>query len=499
MKILLVPLDDRPCNLYFPKILPYKKEEVLITPKNIMGNKKRSAKIDELKLWIKENIIDCDYLIISLDTLIYGGLIPSRLHHRPLEELIFNLDYIKEIKELNPKLKIYGFLTIMRTPNSNFNGEEPTYYAKYGKMIFRIGQLLNKQKINIITEVENKELITLKKKVPEKVINDYIDRRIINMKVLHHAFDMYVAGVFDYFYIPQDDSSPFGFTRIDQMEIKEYMKDKGVLLFPGADEVGMVMIARAINDYYQVSPKVYVHYASSMGAYVVPSFEDRMIDLTINSQITSIGGVRVETVLDADIVLMVNIGSAMIYFPTAEERIIPYDINRNLSEFISFLKYAKSLGKLVGLADVADPVYSDLELVNLLNIHHLLLEIDGYAGWNTASNTIGTVLAETSILNITKNKKANKKFLIHRYFDDVGYCSHARTWTDINAALARGYNEGKLDGKNGTCVAMARCELMDYMEKMYPEVSQYVRDIKVSSPWNRTFEMQFNIKYKNIK
>ncbi|MBO7086004.1 MAG: DUF4127 family protein, partial [Bacilli bacterium] len=462
-------------------------------------NKKRSAKINELKLWIKENIIDCDYLIISLDTLIYGGLIPSRLHHSSLEELIFNLDYIKEIKELNPKLKIYVFLTIMRTPNSNFNGEEPTYYAKYGKMIFRIGQLLNKQKINIITEAENKELITLKKKVPSKVINDYIDRRIINMKVLRHAYDMYVEGVFDYFYIPQDDSSPFGFTRIDQMEIKEYMKDKDVLLFPGADEVGMVMITRAINDYYQVSPKVYVHYASSMGAYVVPSFEDRMIDLTINSQITSIGGIRVESVTGADIVLMVNIGSAMIYFPTAEERIIPYDINRNLSEFISFLKYAKSLGKIVGVADVADPVYSDLELVNLLNIHHLLLEIDGYAGWNTASNTVGTVLAETSILNISKNKKANKKFLIHRYYDDVGYCSHARGWTDVNAALARGYSEGKLDGKNGTCVAMARGELMDYMEKMYPDVSKYVKDIKVSSPWNRTFEMQFNIKYKNIK
>ena len=157
MKILLVPLDDRPCNLYFPKILPYKDEEVLITPKSIMGNKKKSAKINELKLWIKENIIDCNYLVISLDTLIYGGLIPSRLHHTSLEELIFNLDFVKEIKTLNPKLKIFAYLTIMRTPNSNFNGEEPTYYAKYGKKIFRLGQLLNKQKLNIINETENNE------------------------------------------------------------------------------------------------------------------------------------------------------------------------------------------------------------------------------------------------------------------------------------------------------------------------------------------------------
>ena len=101
MKILLVPLDDRPCNLYFPKILPYSNQEVLITPKSIMGNKKKSAKIDKLKIWIKTNLSDCDYLVISLDTLIYGGLIPSRIHHTPLEELIFNLDFVKEIKTIN--------------------------------------------------------------------------------------------------------------------------------------------------------------------------------------------------------------------------------------------------------------------------------------------------------------------------------------------------------------------------------------------------------------
>ena len=498
MKILLVPLDDRPCNLYFPKILPYKHEDVLITPKSIMGNKKKNAKINELKIWIKNNLFDCDYLVISLDTLIYGGLIPSRLHHTPLEELIFNLDFLKDIKRENPKLKIFAYLTIMRTPNSNFNGEEPTYYAKYGKMIFRLGQLLNKEKINILTELEKDELLTLDKKIPKSVKSDYINRRKINMQVLHHAYDMYTEGFFDYFYIPQDDSNPLGFTRLDQMEAKEYMQ-KEVLLFPGADEVGMVMIARAINDYYQVKPKVYVHYASSVGAFVIPCFEDRMIDATINCQIASIGGLRCPSLKDADIVLLVNIGSEMLYMPDENTRIIPYDINRNLAELISFLKHAKGQGKLVGIADVADPVFSDLELIKLLDKQNLLLEIDGYAGWNTASNCLGTVLAEMAVLNVSKNKVANKKFLIHRYYDDVGYCSHARGWTDVNAALARGYSEGKLDGKKGTCVAMAKEELVRYMKQNFDSVARYVKDIKVSSPWNRTFEMQFDIKYKKIR
>lgn len=499
MKVILVPLDDRPCNYYFPKILPNTKYDLVVTPKHIMGNIKRCAKINALKLWLKENAINSDYLVIALDTLIYGGLIPSRLHGKTLEELIFNLDFLKEIKEINRNLKIYAFITIMRTPNTNFNSEEPLYYSKYGKNIFRYGILNNKKEINIITELENEELNSLQKLIPSKVLSDYINRRKINLEVTKHANDLYKEGLFSYFYIPQDDSSPYGFTRLDQIRLKDYVStNKKVNVFPGADEVGMVMLGRALNDYYKVKPKVYVYYTSVKGEFVVPSFEDRMIDITINMQIISLGGIRVYSLKECDLVLAINIGSAMLYFPKDEERIIPYDIDRNLSELISFIKYAKSLGKLVGIGDVAVPTGADLELIGLLKKEKMLLDIDGYASWNTASNTIGTVLSELAHLFISHDKKKNYKFLIHRYYDDVAYCSSVRTWTDINAALARGLTEAKLDGKKGVATQMARQELTCYMNQNYPEISRYVKDIIVSSPWNRTFEMQFTIKYKRF-
>ena len=185
----------------------------------------------------------------------------------------------------------------------------------------------------------------------------------------------------------------------------------------------------------------------------------------------------------------------MLYFPNEKERIIPYDIERNLSDFISFIKYVKESGKNVGICDVAIPTGADLELIKLLQHENMLLDIDSYASWNTASNTVGTVLANLSIYEITKSKLQNIKFLIHRYYDDLGYCSYARTWTDINAALARGFTEAKLDGKDASVTKMTREELMRYMKEEFPEVSKYVSDVYVTSPWNRTFEMQFDITY----
>ena len=192
MRVILVPLDDRPCNIQFPSLLPYRNIDLCITPRSIMGNMKKSADISALKSWLLSNITNSDYLIISLDTLIYGGLIPSRLHHKKLEELIDNLNFIKELKTLKPTLKIYSYLTIMRTPNSNYDSEEPKYYSTYGKKIFRLGVLRNKEKLNIITKEEKEELLIISNDIPKRIISDYTKRRKTNLKVLLQAYNLYL-------------------------------------------------------------------------------------------------------------------------------------------------------------------------------------------------------------------------------------------------------------------------------------------------------------------
>lgn len=494
-------LDDRPCNYNFPSYLPKGQYNLINLDVSSMGNIKSPANFAKLDEFLLSNAKDMDYLVISLDTLIYGGLIPSRLHHLDAETLIKRLNVLKKIRGEYPNLKIFAFSTIMRCPNTNFDSEEPEYFATYGKKIFSYGRLTHLHKINPENEEINQELAVISKEIPTEVIEDFTSRRKVNLEVLKYVIDLYKEKYFDFFIIPQDDSAPYGFTSMDQAQVRTYLKEKGllndVLIYPGADEVGMNLIARCYADYKKIKPNIYTYFTSCKGPFVIPCYEDRIIDSTLSSQIIVSGANRVYSLSEADIVLCINIGGNMLPMDASPvDRVIPYDIERNLPELMKYIRYAKSLGKIVSIADVAYPSGSDLELIKLLQKENLLLEIDNYASWNTSSNTIGTCTAASVLYFFGKDKKSNLEFLIHRYYDDLGYCTYARTWCDINAALARGYCEAVLDGVKGTCTEMTKKELMRYMLENYPEVAKYVTNVDVSSPWNRSFEMDFKITYR---
>ncbi len=499
-KILMIPLDERPCNYRFPQIMPKADFELIMPPIGMMGLKKRPADTARLAAWVRENAQNADILILSMDTLVYGGLIPSRLHFESKETLCARADLVREMKERFPALKIYAFQTIMRCPRFSNGDEEPDYYWTYGADIHRYGGYTHKEQLGILTEEERTDFDRIKWELPAEALADYIGRRAVNLEVLLHTLSLVEDGYIDGFIVPQDDSAPYGFTSLDQQKVRKYLKEHGLQLkvpvYPAADDTGMTMLARAVNESRGTMPAVYVYYASARGPFVVPSFEDRTIDATVKCQIRAAGCRRVYSLEECDIVLAVNIGSEMYYEGTFEQLTVAYDVERSLPEYIDYIKYALGKGKLVAVADVAFPTHNDLELAELLRDEGLLLKIHGYAGWNTSSNTLGTVICEASLYLAGHDDEGNRYFLLHRYYDDVGYCSHSRTWIDVNVVEQNGCTVFELDGEKGKCVQAAKGELLRYMAENYPELSDMVADIEVTSPWNRTFEMDFVLKLK---
>jgi len=489
MKVLYLPLDERPCNYVFPTTLPTNNLELIIPPYEILGLKKTKANIDKLQEFVLDNIKNVDYVIASLDLLIYGGLIPSRLHHSSQSELIKKADFIFTLKNINPKVKIYSFLSIMRCPFYSISSEEPDYYKDFGKEIHNYGKLTHKKKLNIISDDELIELNRLESFIPSEVINDFTSRRKTNLSVLKHVLDNY--SYFDYFFIPQDDSAPYGFTSIDQEEIKKYVKENNSTInsYPSADEIGMVLLSRVINDYYHLNPKVYVLYCSPLGKDVIPNFEDRKVDITINSQLISANTTRVDSISEADIILAINIKDNMKYLE---------DISQNDVDLNNFInKISNNVdSKVVGICDVASPTGTDFVLFNKLYDLDLLFKIKAYASWNTSSNTIGTVLAASICHFIFKDDNKTRRFNIARYYDDVGYCSYCRTKLDLYA-LSIGYKEELLDGQDGICTKKASELVFNYMLDTYPNIAKYVNGLKMTSIWNRSFEMDFIIDFKN--
>jgi hypothetical protein len=338
-------------------------------------------------------------------------------------------------------------------------------------------------------------------RIDKSALNDFIDRRITNLSVLMYTLNYVKQGLIDFFIVPQDDAAVYGFTSLDQIKVRSFIKENTlhckITMYPSADDTGMTLLARAVNEIQKKQPKIYVGYASSKGGLVVPSFEDRIIDETIKFQIISAGCQRVYSMAECDIFLAVNIGSAML---NADESgfITAYDIERNLAEFITQIKYAKKLKKIIGVADVAHANGGDEELVSLLENENLLFEINAYAGWNTSSNTIGTVICQSVLYFTGKDEQGNKNFLLHRYLEDLGYCTHTRKYITENYLPSLGLNYFNAGGKTGKVSDIVKKELLKYFTEMYPEIASHIEDLTIKMPWTRMFEVDIKAKSKGF-
>ncbi len=494
-KIVMLPLDERPCNFDYPGMMPKTKYDLVLPPKEIMGNKKLAGDTEKIAQWLIDNTKDADAAIVALDTLIYGGIVPSRLHHNSTAELLEKASVLKKIKENNPNIKIYAFQLIMRCPTYSSDAEEPDYYEICGAEIFLSGKYAHLEALGKLTKADKKDYKRVKKAIKKEYIEDFVARRAVNLEVLMHNLKFILDGTVDYFIVPQDDSNPYGFTAMDQLKVREFLKANSLHLktamYPSADDTGLILLTRAVAKLSDVTPKIYVKYASSKGGNTIPNYEDRMVDETIKYHIMAADGVRVYSLPEADIVLAVNIGTDMTEKFDAPEFVTAYDIQRNLGEFVSYIKYAKEQGKTVAIADIAYPNRGDAELTKLLYSENLMLDVDAYAGWNTSSNTMGTTLCQAVLYMIGKDYNGNKSFLLHRYYEDIGYMAYARQYVTENILPSLGYNYYFV-GEDVNEIVKETIE--KYMSENYPELAKCVEEISVNQPWKRMFETDVKLK-----
>lgn len=493
MKSLLLPLDERPCNLYFPQLLAATSDSLnLIVPeKKMLGDKRKGADLTEIRSFLM-NHTDVDAMVISMDMLLYGGLLPSRIHHASMEELKKRLDVIREVKKANPELRIYAFQCIMRCPQYNSGEEEPEYYEQYGYRIFRSAYLKDKKKRTGISDAEEKELSEIS--VPAEILSDYEHRREINRNMNLETLKLLKEGVIDFLVIPQDDSAPYGYTAMDQKKVlaeihAEHLEYR-TMVYPGADEVGMSLLARAYNAYYHRKPLIYPFYASVLGPQIVPLYEDRPMLESMKSHIRVTGGQMVLSPEQATHIVAVNSPGKVMQESFDAEKDITYTSYRNLPAFVDEIRYYVEQGKKVGLCDSAFANGGDLELIHALDHEDLLDRLYGYAGWNTNCNTTGTVL---SLLEISE--KCPVENTIYRIIEDVFYQADVRMDTvnhDLKE-LGLGYYDFK-DQQEEVEKRIAH-KLMKRYNTLSLAAKYPVDEIRVLMPWRRMFEIGMQIRF----
>ena len=498
-KILHIPLDERPCNYEFPKqIFQGGEWEILTLPFSYLGLKKKPAQIEKIQQWVLNNYQSAYGIVISIDMLLYGGIVPSRIHYFSFEELKERLNILKLIKSKRPDFKIYAYNLVMRCPQYNDDDEEPSYYQNYGLNIFRHKYIEHKKSLNIATneELEEEKQIF----IPEEFVLDYETRRMTNLQVVLEVINLVKENIIDFLIIPQDDSAPYGYTALDQAQVAKKVNDNKlffkILTYPGADEVSNTLFARLLNEYYNKRPLVYLFYPAEKAKTVIPCAEDRYLDISAKYQILAAGCLFTPSLKDADLIFAINAPSkTMISSQFRESSDDGYSVNRNLLDFINFIDYCINvLNKPVCIGDVGYCNGGDLALITLIEQKKMYLKLAGYASWNIPCNSLGTALPMGIRYLYPHDQQLFNNFLIHRFVEDVGYCTLARKilreqYCNDEFSI---YDTKQMRGKFSK---LAKKIIIEQVNKYMPTLKDKYKILDAYMPWIRTYEIGLKVIY----
>src|SRR5690606_18150824 len=106
-----------------------------------------------------------------------------------------------------------------------------------------------------------------------------------------------------------DDATPEGLHVIDRSRLQEDIKKFGlkdkVVIQPGADEVAMLLLTRALNKEHKQETAVKVIYCSVEKSETVMPFEDIPLKQTVSRHIISAGANEVDNEAKADVLFYV--------------------------------------------------------------------------------------------------------------------------------------------------------------------------------------------------
>ncbi|WP_413377421.1 DUF4127 family protein [Alkalihalobacillus sp. 1P02AB] len=514
-KVIYVPLDERPCNYDYPQTLAAMTDlEMLLPSRGMLGDMKKPAQTKSIVNWLKSIATEAKYAIVSIDMLLYGGIVPSRLHNHSVEECLARLHSLKELKKLNPSLQIFAYDLIMRVPAYSSSEEEPDYYEQYGAEIHRLGWLSDKREQLLATDGENTELDELKKDIPDHILNDYFKRRNQNAQLTKKVLEMVELEEIDYLIIPLDDNAEYGFSAMEQRQLtyeieKRNIADR-VAVYPGADEIACTLFARVFCEANLYTPEIALRYSSINGPFVIPRYEDRSLGESIKSHITAAGGVIIHNEKENDFLLMVH--SPADTPKTMAESSFSYDKRHrsyfsevNNREFIQVMKHFVAKGVRVALADVAICNGADHSLLKQVKKQGMLESLIAYAGWNTNGNTMGTVVAHAIISSYYRTNPINKPveyerndrtFFYSRLVEDWGYQSVVRKYVSYEVLPTLGLTPRFLEEQVVDITSLVEKELNEFIEEYLSDLSEgYIQLKNVYLPWRRMFEIGFSLNY----
>lgn len=445
MEIGFLPIDNRPVCYTLPKLIAGMDKNInfYIPERKYFGDLIKTADIEKLFDWL-ENLENPDAIILSLDTIAYGGLIPSRRSNDTFDEIKSRIEKLKQILE-KKQAKVYAFSSIMRISNNNCNEEEKEYWSKWGKRIFDYSYQTHK--LGCESCISNT--------IPSEILDDYIATRKRNFEINKIYLEWQKEGLFDCLIFSKDDCAEYGFN----VQEAKFLEKEGATVKTGADEIPLSLLSRAIEGSLKICPI----FAEPQQTHLISNYEDISVENSVKNQI-ELAGCEVADENVADLILYVN------------------NFKNNQGEIVmkigtqGFSKTFTPPQKPYMIADVRFANGADNNFIRELFKNDLTKEnFYGYSGWNTTANTLGSLICAAKMKFFAKNFDKNNflKLQMTRLLDDWAYQSNVRQTvrnTDLNIL--------KKEMKN--------------FENIVKNVLNIKTEIGYKFPWNRLFEVEID-------
>jgi hypothetical protein len=487
--IAFLPMDDRPVTAQLPVMLGrIAGVTVEGAPHELLGRFLEAGRSDALIAWLNHEAARpaTRAFVISTDMLAYGGLIASRVPGPSYADAYSRLRELSHLRTRRPEAWIGAFGTIMRLAPTGIPAGTP-FFAPYPVWLY-LQEYANLHDPLLPSEVARAQhLETL---IGSATLDAYLATRARDLAIDRLLLKLTANGTIDRLVLGQDDAGPVGLHVPDvallQSELAAANLQDRASIEPGADELGMALVANAIARAAGWTPRIAVHYSTPEGALYQDPIEYAPISTAIDGLIRVCGGVRDDET--PDIALYVR---------------VPLTTPAQDDAFVSAMQTDLAAGRSVALADLSYlKSYGDqASFARRILASGVAARLDAYSSWNTNANTVGTALAEAIAAGAgrrlhTYDSLAHRTFNFVMFLDD--YAFHDEVRPDLNATLtAQGIVDHTLLAPDvaAELTQRDRALLWSYATQILAQLDPgyHIAAMEIGLPWQRTFETAIDV------
>ncbi len=504
MKIIYLPLDDRPINTAWVRracaVLPV----TVATPvREELGSRRRGADFNRLASWLLSLSSADDILVISMDALIHGGLIQGRAPQGNSGRLD---ETVKLLTQLRSKVgrngKILAFYVWKRIWGNLFSEEDISKLGDYQKLSYAIADEVKSK---------NKELSTYLRFLARGVqLQDWMDRKLVMefaSRRLQQRRDVLALlelrrDVLDFLHVAREDNNGRGITPLEIACLQDEANRIGVTFSTaeGGDEAGMLMLAYTINNYLKRPlHELTIQVTDPENLRRIPEYEGVTLENTL-SRFTQIAKIstnpssRLASFLNVTLEGSMERGDPLLTILDGQVHIpIEDQVLGNIQpcKDISRMRLSVNLSAINGV---------NFQLVDWLGAEKTLPLTMIQSG--TIANRIGYGFFLGSVLRYGLEKKVPDpgtwshvaRTIISTYLEEVVYCGYLRTW-----AMKK---FGGMEPSDSGNQALAEVEMSNFLREyarrkfnnaLFLERRINILDARLRLPWGRWFEAEVEV------